>query len=413
MSTTPDPTQRVQHIMPTSAKGSQRTSPAPIHSATNSGPSTPLPGRVSSRPSTRRSTPVRTSGAAPTTASPKSQPSTQGASAELSDDMLVPPPPHGKPSYREYDDKAAPSLVTASMHPLGDMPSAKALEATKRPYAFQPKKKTKGKAGANGNSAAGRDGRPGQAGQAKTTTPSATNTAPPSDVSARTSGSPSAPASQVATPKPPPPNPWINGNAPSSKTPQGRQRLSLVVEAAVHRSTITGNGDMGRAIKKLYQESLANEGLAELLDAVLAQKATPEQFQYFQTIARQAREAPDTSDADAPMSTEQAGGEISMEQVDVNNEAKPTSEVVNGKAENGNIASISQSKLHEAGKVLNALHQVLSLRPRTPVKTMQYLLCKKPLHLLLLLLLRLLLLLLLLRSRSIHPSAQSCPLMRN
>jgi hypothetical protein len=220
------------------------------------------------------------------------------------------------------------------MHALGDMPTAKMLEATKRPYAFQSKKKTKGKAAANGNATPGGAGRPSQAGQAKPATPSVTTTTTP-DASVRASGSPSAPASSATTPKPTAPNPWLNVNAPSSKTSEGRKRLSLVVEAAVHRSKITGNTDMGRAIKKLYQESLANDDLAELLDAVLAQKATPEQFQHFQTIARQAREAPDTEDIDLPISVPKESGEAVKEGAEVNHQAESTSQTVNGKTANG------------------------------------------------------------------------------
>ncbi|PUU80599.1 hypothetical protein B9Z19DRAFT_1100179 [Tuber borchii] len=74
-----------------------------------------------------------------------------------------------------------------------------------------------------------------------------------------------------------PSNVWINGQAPNSKTPQGRHRLEMVVDAAIERSTQIGNLGLGRAIKKLYDESLSNNLLADLLDAVLAQRATPAQ----------------------------------------------------------------------------------------------------------------------------------------
>src|SRR5205085_1655207 len=87
-----------------------------------------------------------------------------------------------------------------------------------------------------------------------------------------------------------PPNVWINGNAPNSKTPQGRHRLSMVVDAAIERSAQVGNMDLGRAIKKLYDESLSNHMLAELLDAVLAQRATPDQVQEFQIYVKTARD---------------------------------------------------------------------------------------------------------------------------
>lgn len=64
----------------------------------------------------------------------------------------------------------------------------------------------------------------------------------------------------------------------------------MVVDAAIERSAQVGNVDLGRAIKKLYDESLSNGLLADLLDAVLAQKATPEQIHQFQTYVRNARD---------------------------------------------------------------------------------------------------------------------------
>jgi len=87
-----------------------------------------------------------------------------------------------------------------------------------------------------------------------------------------------------------PSNVWINGQAPNSKTPQGRHRLEMVVDAAIERSTQIGNLGLGRAIKKLYDESLSNNLLADLLDAVLAQRATPAQVLEFQTYVKNARD---------------------------------------------------------------------------------------------------------------------------
>lgn len=92
--------------------------------------------------------------------------------------------------------------------------------------------------------------------------------------------------------KNPPANVWLNGNTPCSKTPQGRQRLTMVVEAAITRAESTGNSSLAQAVKKLYRESLTDEGLADLLDAVLAQKATEAQIKQFQGYVRTAREHP-------------------------------------------------------------------------------------------------------------------------
>jgi len=66
----------------------------------------------------------------------------------------------------------------------------------------------------------------------------------------------------------------------------------MVVEAAIQRSKITGSPEMGIAIRKLYDESLADDSLAELLDAILAQTATAQQFSHFQAYVRAARRDP-------------------------------------------------------------------------------------------------------------------------
>jgi hypothetical protein len=323
--------------MPASTRDPYGPSPTQTPSAT-SDTNTPSLGR-NSRPSTRRGTPVGTPGA---TTVPR------GAQHNSHDDAtsnsIVPAPAQTKPSYREYDSLATPSLSTVNMHPLGEMPTAKALEQTKRPYAYQPKKKTKGKQGqaaqasqtANGNGAQGGTVGPAaaalgarqvQADKPKTVTSTPTTTSAPvsapisvtaSSTSARTSGSPAAPAqTQTVTPsRPQQQNPWISGTAPSFRTAQGRQRLAMVVEAAVHRSKITGNNDMGRAIKKLYDESLTDQDLAELLDAVLAQRSTPQQFQQFQSYVRAARANPggnvESGSTEQPTSTGSENGMVAV-----------------------------------------------------------------------------------------------------
>lgn len=217
---------------------------------------------------------------------------------------------------------------TQHMQPLGELPSAKQLEATKRPFLNQAKKKG-GKQAVNNGAGAGTGGSgivnkvanggagfggggggggatspatPGGGGSSRATqtavkvkvpvmtTPAPASAASPG-VTTGSSGSPPAnPSTPANGPRPAASAPWLNGNAPNSKTPQGRQRLSMVVDAAIERSAQVGNVDLGRAIKKLYDESLSNALLADLLDAVLAQKATPEQIHQFQTYVRNARD---------------------------------------------------------------------------------------------------------------------------
>lgn len=268
-------------------------------------------------------------------------------------DWSEPPLATPRASYKEYDDKALMNTSTQHMQPLGELPSAKMLEATKRPYPHQGKKKGKqvanngngtgtGGAGIGGtgiggtgiggtgiggfgvggsgdsssvaNGDAGIGTEIGGGGAASPSTPvsgssRATQTAKPRPSPAMMMmvpapvlvvspgifmGSPDSPPANPSTPangsRPTASAPWLNGNAPNSKTPQGRQRLSMVVDAAIERSAQVGNVDLGRAIKKLYDESLSNGLLADLLDAVLAQKATPEQIHQFQTYVRNARD---------------------------------------------------------------------------------------------------------------------------
>ena len=66
-------------------------------------------------------------------------------------------------------------------------------------------------------------------------------------------------------------------------------KLREVVDSAVERSRQLGNPIVGLAIKKLWEESLHNRTLAELLDAVLSGKTTPRQKTDFQTYIKIAR----------------------------------------------------------------------------------------------------------------------------
>lgn len=237
---------------------------------------------------------------------------------------------------------------TQHMQPLGELPSAKMLEMTKRPFPHQGKKKGKQQPANNGNgtvvggsgsvnkvangsvgiggggggggggvvspaTSAGGSSRATQTPKVKVpvmTTPAPTSAASPG-MTIGSSGSPPAnPSTPANGPRPAASAPWLNGNAPNSKTPQGRQRLSMVVDAAIERSAQVGNVDLGRAIKKLYDESLSNALLADLLDAVLAQKATPEQIHQFQTYVRNARDpnAQSAEPSTAPNGTQPPDG---------------------------------------------------------------------------------------------------------
>ncbi|PWW77893.1 hypothetical protein C7212DRAFT_292486 [Tuber magnatum] len=324
----------------------------PKESKASPAPGVARPSRTS-RPSTRRSTPVGTpastkpSGQTLSSVQPQASTSTSTTQVDPPVNWSEPPLATPKASYKEYDDKASVNTSTQHMLPLGELPSTKMMEATSRHRPGQPAKRRKGgklvvstpvppattpatvsspaaameasASPANGTSAVGTvvtgNGGVGVggAGQGPLTgggTPTPAPVAPTapvapvrpaqaskvkSDVSSTpvvTASSPTAPSlsrSPGINPQTPnnangarpsttaPSNVWINGQAPNSKTPQGRHRLEMVVDAAIERSTQIGNLGLGRAIKKLYDESLSNNLLADLLDAVLAQRATPAQ----------------------------------------------------------------------------------------------------------------------------------------
>ncbi len=76
---------------------------------------------------------------------------------------------------------------------------------------------------------------------------------------------------------------------PNSRTPSGRKQLELVINATVRRSSEVGNPELGLAVKELFDDSLHDQSLADLLDAVLAQRPTPRQTVDFQAHIKSAR----------------------------------------------------------------------------------------------------------------------------
>ncbi|MCJ1466726.1 hypothetical protein MMC07_005346 [Pseudocyphellaria aurata] len=85
-----------------------------------------------------------------------------------------------------------------------------------------------------------------------------------------------------------PSQPSLHGT-PSSRTSAGQARLRQVVDSAVERANELGNPVLGLAVKKLFDESLHNRTLADLLDAVLSQKPTARQAADFQGYIKVAR----------------------------------------------------------------------------------------------------------------------------
>ena len=185
-------------------------------------------------------------------------------------------PPLAEPraSYKDYDVNAQPNVSTASMQPLGTLPVTKNL-----PRYQGGKQKGVGKITLNGNMKGplhngARDTNGGRVMEAKSFKVEAPALTPPlPTVELRKFTFPDAPE-----------------EFPSTKTEVGRQKLSAVVQAAVDRSAQVGMQVLGKAIQALYEDSMQNPELGELLDAVLAQKATPEQTVAFQAHIRTARE---------------------------------------------------------------------------------------------------------------------------
>ena len=74
------------------------------------------------------------------------------------------------------------------------------------------------------------------------------------------------------------------------------QRLRSIVEAAVRRAEELKNPYLGKALQEVYNRSLHDRTMAELLDAVLAQKPTDKQTADFQAMVKQTRK--EIKDAD-------------------------------------------------------------------------------------------------------------------
>jgi len=71
--------------------------------------------------------------------------------------------------------------------------------------------------------------------------------------------------------------------------PKGPLRLKGVVEHVVQRAKERNTPDLGKAVKKLWLASFAEPAIADLIDAVLSQKPTPEQAADFQRRVKIAR----------------------------------------------------------------------------------------------------------------------------
>ena len=85
------------------------------------------------------------------------------------------------------------------------------------------------------------------------------------------------------------PTPAAHLGTPNSLTGVAQTRLQQIVESAIDRSRELGDPALGIALKQLYEESLRNNVVADLLEAVLSQKPTSQQTAEFQSYIKAAR----------------------------------------------------------------------------------------------------------------------------
>lgn len=247
---------------------------------------------ASSRPS-RKTSRLSTPLAVPTkdASTPETETSEQRTAGGLAQGWSEPPLRNPAPSFEDYKGYERQGVLE-HMAPLGSVPSQKVklrvrnFEAPRRSLVVK-----------SGDNAVAKEG-------VKTPTePTPSNVTMRSesrkveDRQSRTLSSrekdddrdytPKATA-KVTTPKATPTNNTLHGT-PSSRTSAGRLRLGQVVDSAVERSLELGNPQLGLAVKKLFEESLHNRTLADLLDAVLSQKPTPSQAADFQAYIKIAR----------------------------------------------------------------------------------------------------------------------------
>ena len=98
----------------------------------------------------------------------------------------------------------------------------------------------------------------------------------------------------------------------TSRTGVGQTRLQQIVESAIDRSRELGDPALGIALKQLYEESLRNSVVADLLEAVLSQKPTSQQTAEFQSYIKAARKQIRATDDSAKHCKHSAAKSISI-----------------------------------------------------------------------------------------------------
>ena len=85
------------------------------------------------------------------------------------------------------------------------------------------------------------------------------------------------------------PSAQITHSTVNSRSSPREQRLKGIVESAVKRAEELNNPYLGKAVQELFNRSLHDRTMADLLDAVLSQKPTEQQTADFQAMVKQTR----------------------------------------------------------------------------------------------------------------------------
>lgn len=228
-------------------------------------------------------------------------------------DSFVEPPLAAKPSYEDAPGGGAYGVM-ADMQPLGTLPNAKVKsrvkDASRRstlgknaghmlPESLDTPEGTPGFEAPGSASLAPEGNSPpplpptaddendedfmpvakkkksakSRASKGGTATPAAAATPTPAAATTKTSSAP-APASTSNAPR------VRNAELQllqDQAMDESRQKLAVIVEAAVKRSREVGNPSLGLALRFIYEESLINDSLFRLLEVILLQTATEKQ----------------------------------------------------------------------------------------------------------------------------------------
>jgi hypothetical protein len=97
------------------------------------------------------------------------------------------------------------------------------------------------------------------------------------------------PPTAVEKPTPTPPLPPPAPERINIKRVYYPEKLKIVVDEAKRRAVESGKKSLADAVEEIHMQSLTNEHLATLLEAILCQNATPEQTTEFQVYVKQAK----------------------------------------------------------------------------------------------------------------------------